>query len=200
MYEDGGNQGIYGGTSFDRPSPAQKYSHFDLQKIWLLDLVISLSLMGSSRGQRKARAIASKLSSTVCTSPRLFGRIPRMLGVPSPLAPLVPSFRKRSECVPFYLIPSVDLTRGCHTGFSAPSVYVPSDRNFFRPIRVGHPSQFHQRGELTQIHFVQRKCSSVRPKVSVLYHVRTYQLCAGEYTDILPTIICVPAREGTGPK
>jgi len=130
------------------------YSHFYLQRTWLLDLAISLSPTGSNRGQRRPWVIAYKLSSTVCTSPRLFGRIPRMLDVPSPLAPLVPSFRRRSECVPFHLIPSVDLTRGRHTGLPVPSVRVLPTRNFFRPIRVSHLFQFYRERKLIQIHFL----------------------------------------------
>ena len=71
-----------------------------------------------------------------------------------PLAPLVPSFRNRSECVPFHLIPSVDLTRVCYTGLSVPRVRVLPTRNFLRPVRVRHLSQFHRERKLTQIYFL----------------------------------------------
>ena len=89
--------GPYGGASSYGPSLLVEGTHL-LQRTWLLELALSASPKGSTCGRMKPRIITPKVPEPR-TSPRSFGRAPRVLDASLLLALPAPSFPKALECV-----------------------------------------------------------------------------------------------------
>ena len=89
--------GPYGGASSYGPYLPVQDTHI-LQRTWLLELDLSASPKGSTCGRMKPRITTPKALGPR-TSPRSFGRAPRVLDVSSSLALPAPSSRGIQECV-----------------------------------------------------------------------------------------------------
>ena len=112
------SNGPYGGAS-SHGLPLVIEDTYVLQRTWLLELLPSPSPTGSTCGRVKPRTMTPK-TLNIRTSPRLFGRTPRISDVPLSLVLLDPSTQRSTECVSFNPLLSIDLTREFRAELSIP--------------------------------------------------------------------------------